>query len=393
LFASKPKTTRLSEVTNHKAGLFLIFQTDSTGKKSSMTDSQKWFVLALTAFGGWLVYLLSPVLMPFVFAGILAYLGDPLTDKLETYRLSRTQYRLSRTQSVIVVFLTMAFVLTLILFLLIPQLENQVSNAINNLPGFAEKMNGVFLPWLEQRFGITLKPIASNELIAIAKSHWEKAGGIVTTTMSSISHSGGVIMSWLMNLLLVPVVTFYLLRDWDILVAKVYNLLPRRVAPTTAKLAGEVDTVLSAFLRGQFYVMLALGCIYSVGLWIVGLDLALLIGMLAGLVSFVPYLGAVVGILTACIAALVQFHELTPLISVAIVFLIGQAMEGTVLTPKLVGDKIGLHPVAVIFSVLAGGQLFGFLGILLALPIASIVMVFLRHVHDIYRDSEFYGKG
>ena len=351
-----------------------------------MTDSQKWFVLALTAFGGWLVYLLSPVLMPFVFAAILAYLGDPLTDKLETYRLSRTQ-------SVIVVFLAMALVLTLVLLLLIPQLESQISNAINSLPGFAEKVNGAVLPWLEQRFHITIEPIATNELIALAKSHWEKAGGIVTTTMSSISHSGGVLVSWLVNLLLVPVVTFYLLRDWDILVAKIYTLLPRRIAPTAAKLAGEVDTVLSAFLRGQFYVMLALGIIYSVGLWLAGLDLALLIGMLAGLVSFVPYLGAVVGIVSACIAALVQFHELTPLISVTVVFLVGQAMEGTVLTPKLVGDKIGLHPVAVIFSVLAGGQLFGFLGILLALPIASIVMVFLRHIHDIYRDSEFYGKG
>ena len=351
-----------------------------------MTDSQKWFALALTVFGGWLIYLLSPVLMPFVFAAILAYLGDPLTDKLETYRLSRTQ-------AVIVVFLAMALVLVFVLFTLLPQLEVQIANFIGNLPAYAESLNRVVLPWLEQRFGITIKPIANNELIAIVQNHWERAGGIVTTTMSSLTRSGGVILSWLVNLLLIPVVTFYLLRDWDILVAKIYDLLPRRIAPLTAKLASEVNTVLSAFLRGQFYVMLALGCIYSVGLWVVGLDLALLIGMVAGLVSFVPYLGALIGIISACIAALVQFHELGQLISVAVVFLIGQTLEGTVLTPKLVGDKIGLHPVAVIFSVMAGGQLFGFLGILLALPVASIVMVFLRHVHDIYRDSEFYGKG
>jgi predicted PurR-regulated permease PerM len=175
-------------------------------------------------------------------------------------------------------------------------------------------------------------------------------------------------------------------------VDKIYDLLPRRIAPVTAKLAGEVNAVLSAFLRGQFYVMLALGCIYSVGLWLTGLDLALLIGMLAGLVSFVPYLGAIVGVTAACIASLVQFQEPSHLIYVAIVFLAGQSLEGTVLTPKLVGDKIGLHPVAVIFSVLAGGQLFGFLGILLALPIASIIMVILRHAHDIYRDSAFYGQ-
>ena len=351
-----------------------------------MTDSQKWLVLALVTFGGWLIYLLSPVLMPFVFSAILAYLGDPLTDRLE-------QRRLSRTQSVLVVFSVMLLVFALVLFLLIPQLEVQITNFLGNLPAYTDKINGVVLPWLEQRFGIALKPIEIDELITLVKNHWQKAGGIAATTMSSLSHSGGIIVGFLMNLVLIPVVTFYLLRDWDILVAKIYGLLPRRITPTTAKLAGEVDTVLSAFLRGQFYVMLALGCIYSLGLWIVGLDLALLIGMLAGLVSFVPYLGAIVGIVVACTAALVQFHELTQLVPVAVVFLIGQSLEGTVLTPKLVGDKIGLHPVAVIFSVMAGGQLFGFLGILLALPIASIIMVFLHHIHDIYRDSEFYGKG
>ncbi len=210
--------------------------------------------------------------------------------------------------------------------------------------------------------------------------------------MSSVSHSGGVIAEWLMNLLLIPVVTFYLLRDWDGLIAKVHDLLPRRVAPTATKLAGEVDTVLAAFVRGQFYVMLALGGIYSIGLWMTGLDVALLIGMLAGLVSFVPYLGSIVGIVMACVAALVQFHELIQLVPVAIVFIIGQSLEGMVLTPMLVGDKIGLHPVAVMFAVLAGGQLFGFLGILLALPVASVIMVLLRHVHDLYRYSDFYGR-
>lgn len=343
-------------------------------------------MLALTASGGWLIYLLSPILMPFVFSAVLAYLGDPLTDRLENCRLSRTQ-------SVAVVFLAMTLVLALIFFMLVPRLEAQIADAINNLPGYAAKINSSLLPWLQQRFNMTLKPVEINELIGVLNSQWQNAGGFATSAMKSVSHSGGVVVAWLMNLLLIPVVTFYLLRDWDVLVAKIYDLLPRRIAPVIAKLAGEVNTVLSAFLRGQFYVMLALGCIYSVGLWLTGLDLALLIGMTAGLISFVPYLGAIVGILSACIAALVQYQELSQLVPVAVVFLVGQALEGTVLTPKLVGDKIGLHPVAVIFSVMAGGQLFGFLGILLALPVASIVMVFLRHIHDIYRDSEFYGKG
>lgn len=350
-----------------------------------MTDSQKWLALAFVAGSAWLVYLLAPVLMPFAFAVMLAYLGDPLTDKLETYRLSRTN-------AVLVVFSGMTLVFVLVLLLLVPLLEYQVENFLTSLPAYVAWLNESVVPWMQRRFHLGIRPVNLNQIVNLVKGHWEQAGGIAATLMSSVSHSGGVIAEWLMNLLLIPVVTFYLLRDWDGLIVKVHDLLPRRVAPTASKLAREVDTVLSAFVRGQFYVMLALGCIYSIGLWMTGLDLALLIGMLAGLVSFVPYLGSIVGIVTACIAALVQFHQLMQLVPVVIVFIIGQSLEGMVLTPMLVGDKIGLHPVAVMFAVLAGGQLFGFLGILLALPVASVIMVLLRHVHDLYRYSDFYGR-
>ena len=350
-----------------------------------MTDSQKWLIVAFLSGSAGLVYLLAPVLMPFSFAAMLAYLGDPLTDKLETYRLSRTN-------AVLVVFSVMTLVFGLVLLLLIPLLELQVENFLSNLPAYVAGLNEIVIPWLQRRFHLGLRPVNLTQIVGLIKSHWEQAGGIAASLMSSVSHSGGVIAEWLMNLLLIPVVTFYLLRDWDSLVGKAHDLLPRRVAPTVSKLAGEVDTVLGAFVRGQFYVMLALGCIYSVGLWMTGLDLALLIGMLAGLVSFVPYLGSIVGIVTACIAALVQFHQLIDLLPVVIVFVVGQSLEGMVLTPMLVGDKIGLHPVAVMFAVLAGGQLFGFLGILLALPVASVIMVLLRHAHDVYRYSDFYGR-
>ncbi|HEY8160250.1 MAG TPA: AI-2E family transporter [Methylobacter sp.] len=348
-----------------------------------MTDSQKWLIFAFIAGSAWLIYLLAPVLMPFAFAAMLAYLGDPLTDKLETYQLSRTK-------AVLVVFSVMTLVFVLVLLLLVPLLEYQVEQFVSSLPAYVEWLNETIIPWTQRRFHLGIRPINLNQIINLVKSHWEQAGGIAATVMSSVSHSGGVIAEWLMNLLLIPVVTFYLLRDWDGLVTKVHDLLPRRIAPTAAKLTAEVDTVLAAFVRGQLYVMLALGCIYSIGLWMTGLDLALLIGMLAGLVSFVPYLGAIVGIVTACVAALVQFHDLIHLVPVAIVFMIGQSLEGMVLTPMLVGDKIGLHPVAVMFAVLAGGQLFGFLGILLALPVASVIMVLLRHVHELYRYSDFY---
>jgi predicted PurR-regulated permease PerM len=156
------------------------------------------------------------------------------------------------------------------------------------------------------------------------------------------------------------------------------------------KLATEVDDVLGAFMRGQFYVMLVMGIVYSFGLWLTGLELALLIGMLAGLVSFVPYMGVISGIVISSIAALLQYQDVMHLMPVLIVFAIGHSLESMFLTPWLVGNKIGLHPVAVMFAVLAGGQLFGFLGVLLALPLASVIMVLLRHIHERYTDSEFY---
>jgi len=176
------------------------------------------------------------------------------------------------------------------------------------------------------------------------------------------------------------------------LVAKVHALIPRKNEKTIVMITKESDEVLGAFLRGQMLVMFVLAVIYSIGLMLIGLDTALLIGMLSGMVSFVPYLGFIIGIVVASVAALMQFQEFMPLIYVALVFLTGQMLEGMLLTPWLVGDKIGLHPVAVIFSVLAGGQLFGFVGVLLALPIAAIIAVVLRHVYERYTNSELYNE-
>ncbi|MFK5949457.1 MAG: AI-2E family transporter [Methylococcales bacterium] len=353
-----------------------------------MTDSQKWLTLTFFIVFGGLIYLLAPILMPFVFAAILAYLGDPLADRLEIVKIKK--FQLGRTNAVIIVFLALFTIIFSVLGVLIPKVEFQVGLFINKFPEYISWLNSTVIPWLEVHLGWDVSQIETDKIMTLLKSHWQKAGGGMMFFMGSVSRSGAVLAQWLMNLVLIPVITFYLLRDWDILVAKIQNLLPRRVVPTAKKLAFETNIVLGAFMRGQFYVMLALGCIYSTGLWIVGLNLALLIGMLAGIVSFVPYLGSIVGITVACIAAILQFQDIMYLIPVSIVFAVGQSLEGMLLTPWLVGDKIGLHPVAVMFSVLAGGQLFGFLGVLLALPVASVIMVFLRHIHDIYRDSDFY---
>jgi predicted PurR-regulated permease PerM len=188
------------------------------------------------------------------------------------------------------------------------------------------------------------------------------------------------------------VVTFYLLRDWDLMVERVHRMVPRRIEPTVARLAREVDQVLGAFVRGQLTVMLALGLIYGVGLTVIGLSVGPLIGMIAGLLSFVPYLGFIIGLGASLIAALVQHGDWLHVLLVLVVFAVGQVMEGYVLVPRLVGGKIGLHPVAVIFAVLAGGHLFGFLGVLLALPAAAAIMVLLRYAHERYQSSGLYGS-
>ncbi|MEH6473635.1 MAG: AI-2E family transporter, partial [Halopseudomonas sp.] len=192
---------------------------------------------------------------------------------------------------------------------------------------------------------------------------------------------------------LIPVVAFYLLRDWDRMVAQVGALLPRSIEPHVNRWASECDEVLGAFIKGQLLVMLCLGAFYAIGLGLVGLDLALILGVVAGLASIVPYMGFIIGIGASLIAAMLQFNELYYLLLVGLVFGAGQVLEAVVLTPVLVGDKIGLHPVAVIFAIMAGGQLFGFTGVLLALPVAAVVMVLLRHLHQGYRDSELYHAG
>ncbi len=350
-----------------------------------MSESQKWFLLAGLSFGGVLIYLLAPVLMPFLVAAVLAYIGDPLVDRLEARKLSRTL-------SVVTVFLTLSLLALLLLIILVPMLERQVALLISKLPQYFQWLQQSAIPAVSERLGFE-GPIL--DLVALQESlreQWQQAGGAVKGVVGVISKSGVTLLAWVGNLVLIPVVTFYMLRDWDILVARVHELIPRRYEAVVARLARASDEVLGAFLRGQLTVMMALGLIYSVGLSIVGLELAVLIGMLAGVVSFVPYLGFIVGIVAAGIAALMQFQELMPLVYVLIVFGIGQMLEGMLLTPLLVGDKIGLHPVAVIFAVLAGGQLFGFVGILLALPVAAVVMVLLRYTHERYVGSSLYAE-
>lgn len=348
-----------------------------------MSDTQKWQLLAATVVLAFLLYWLSPVLTPFAVSALFAYLGDPLVDRLE-------RARLSRTSAVIVVFTAMTLAVVLVVIVLVPLLERQISRLIDKLPVIVAWFNGVVLPWVEQRTGYSLDQLNPQQIIDALRQHWQQAGGVAATVVASVSKSGLAIVGFIGTLALIPVVTFYFLRDWDVMVQRLRELLPRAMEPTISRMARESDLVLGAFLRGQLSVMFSLGVIYTVGLMLVGLDLAVLIGLLAGIVGFVPYLGIVIGGGAALIAAAVQFQDWFHPAMVLLVFVVGQTLEGFVLTPWLVGDRVGLHPVAVIFAILAGGTLFGFLGVLLALPVAAVLMVVLRWAHERYLESALY---
>lgn len=348
-----------------------------------ITDSQKWFVLALIVLSGWLVYLLAPVLTPFLVAALLSYLGDPIVDRLEAVGVSRTG-------SVLIVFLGMLLFGIAGVLIVLPALQAQIAALVRNIPAAIDWLQQWLLPKLSTFFATEDIPIDVAGIKEALTSHWQQVGSLAKNLMGHISRSGQLVVGWLTYLLLIPVVTFYLLRDWDILVANIHDLLPRKIEPRVVALSREIDAVLAEFLRGQLTVMAALGTIYVIGLWLVGLELAFIIGVIAGVVSFVPYLGVIVGVIVASLAALVQFHDAVHVIAVLAVFGAGQLLEGMVLSPLLVGDRIGLHPVAVIFAVMAGGQLFGFIGVLLALPVAAIIVVLLRHSKQQYQRSTLY---
>jgi len=348
-----------------------------------MTGSEKWLWFAGVIATGGLIYLLAPVLTPFLVAALLAYLGDPVTDKLEARDVPRTV-------AVVIVFLGMLLSGLILLIILIPLLQEQLNNLFVRLPQIMYWLQSGFIPMITTTIGLDAAALNLDVIRGAVLDNWRDVGNILGFVMGKVTHSGQIILIWLTYLVLVPVVTFYLLRDWDIIMARAGELIPRSHEATVIKILSECDGVLAEFLRGQLLVMFASGCVYSLGLWIMGLEFSLLIGMFAGLVSFVPYLGALIGIGTAGVIAFMQYQDFIHLVYVAMVFGLGQAIEGMVLSPLLVGDRIGLHPVAVIFAVMAGAQLFGFLGVLLALPAAAVITVLLRYFHERYLDSDFY---
>lgn len=329
-----------------------------------------------------LIYLLQDILLPFAAGIAVAYFIDPVCDWIELH------WKWSRAAATSLVTVGFILVLIVILLLLIPLLQGQIAHLIQVLPSWiARVQNSTGLLWqlLHDYWSIDISQIQNvvkNQAGTLVKWMGQTLGTLL---------SGSLALANILSLIFItPVVAFYLLRDWDNLVAQIDSLLPRKYVSTIREQAKLIDAALSGFIRGQASVCLLLGTFYAVGLTLVGLDFGLIVGMVAGLLSFIPYVGTIVGFISGTGLALAQFSDWTSVALVVGVFVIGQAIEGNFLTPRLVGDRVGLHPVMVIFALLAGGALFGFLGMLLAVPVAAMIGVLTRFAIKEYVASRYY---
>lgn len=346
-------------------------------------------IILLVAFAILIAYLLLPIMGPFLIAAIFAYICNPLVDRISGHKISK--FQVERSSATILVMLLLLAILVAVVLVIVPMLQKELAQVIEKLPNYINTVRLRLDPWLQQHFGIALN-IDAAKIQDIFNKNWKSATDFAGKLVVTLSSHGMALISWIVNLLLVPVVLFYLLRDWHGMIKRIAVLIPRRHFAKVTELAEEIDAVLAEFLRGQLSVMLLMGVFYAVGLWMAGLELAIPIGMVAGLLGFVPYLGPATGILLAMLAAILQFNSIGELIPVAMVFVIGQGIESMWLTPWLVGDRIGLHPVIVIFALLAGGELFGFSGILLALPVSAMLAVGFKHAKQSYLASDAYLK-
>jgi predicted PurR-regulated permease PerM len=345
---------------------------------------QFWAWLAIALAGTLLLWLLAPILAPFLFAAILAYILDPLVEKL-------SRRGVPRTLSVVLVMLLVLLFVAGFMLVVFPLLYKETRLLMDKLPGFIDWLNSRAVPWLHEKAGITL-PLDAESLKQMARDAFAQNEDLAKSLLRSLGLGGLAVVAFLANLLLLPVVLFYLLRDWNVLLAKVDGLIPRRAHAKALAMAREIDAVLAEWLRGQLLVVLLMSCYYVSALWIARLDFALPVGLITGLAVVVPYVGIALGFVLATIAALLQFDSLTGVLWVWLAIGVGQVLEGMAVTPLIVGERIGLHPVAVILALLAFGQVFGFFGVLLALPASAVILVALRHLRAAYLASPLYSR-
>ncbi|HEY0837080.1 MAG TPA: AI-2E family transporter [Azospirillum sp.] len=339
-----------------------------------------WLVgLALFALGLWM---LAGMLLPFVAGLAIAYFLDPLVDRSE-------RWGLPRWLGTVLVLLSFVLVAVAFLLLLLPLVQAQASLLIDTLPHYAQVVRDRVLPAIDQLVH-RLSPEDVERLRGAAGSYAGEAVSWIGRVLRGILSGGLALFDVFSVLFITPVVAFYLLRDWDRMMAAVDGWLPRQHATTIRAQAREVDRTLAGFVRGQAMVCLALGAFYALGLSAAGLNFGLVVGLLSGVLSFIPYVGTLFGFVTATGLAFLQFDELWRVGLVVAIFVVGQMVEGNVLTPKMVGDKVGLHPVWVMFALLAGGSLFGFVGVLLGVPVAAVIGVLTRFALRQYLGSAYY---
>jgi predicted PurR-regulated permease PerM len=338
----------------------------------------------------WTLGQLLPILMPFISAIIFAYLFNPLVDNISK------RGRVPRWFAISLVFMTIGLALFVILWFLVPLVWEQILYVRANIPNAIQWINSTLRPWLQLQFHIETNRISLDVVTTWLTSYLQSNYSLDDTQqmITRLAQSGLSIIGLLSLAVLIPIVTFYFLLDWTQILARLRTLIPRRLEKKTIEILHECDEVLGAFVKGQLLVMILLGVIYAVGLQLIGISVGLIIGIAAGLLSIIPYMGFAIGLAAALTACLFQYGiGWGHLGLVAVVFGIGQFVEGYILQPFLLGDRIGLSPVAVIFAVLAGAQLNGVVGMFLALPVAALLVVFLRHTIDFYRQSHFYSSG
>ncbi len=347
-------------------------------------SNNEWrFWLAIAIVLALLIWLLAPVLTPFLLAMLISYFLDPIVRKMNALGVPRG------VSALVALLLFIAIVSTLVI-VIGPIVHEQAISLIRALPGYIEQLQNDVWPRLWAALAERVPMLSTAKFQANLTQYTGDAVNIAGVLVGRVLSGGWALLNILMLFILTPVITFYLLRDWPVITSRVDGLLPQRYAPSIRQELHAIDTMIASFVRGQATVSLCLAAFYSTGLYLVGLKYGMLVGLITGLLSFIPVVGSLTGMVIAFTLAFIQFDHASSILMVAGVFVAAQALDGYLLTPYLVGTKVGLHPVWIIFAVITGGTLFGFLGVVLAVPVAGTIAILLRAAIRRYHASPYY---
>lgn len=354
-------------------------------------QKQTLFWLGMAVFFFALLYILQGILLPFVLAFAIAYLLDPAVDQIERIKFSKRK-KLGRNVGTLIALNLFVLLFVALALLLVPVIQTQVKSIVSVFPQYLKELSQQYNPFMaeiKKQFGMD----GLGGIEEVAGQHVSAALGLMNDAFKQVVEGGTALLSLFSVVVITPVVTFYVLRDWDHVIAKLDAWLPREHAPIIRQQMRLVDQTLSGFVRGQGMVCLTLAVFYALSLTVVGLDFGLTIGLFSGLMSFIPYFGTGLGALISIVIAIKQFPDWFSVGLVAGIYAVGQVLEGYVLAPRFVGPRVGLHAVWIIFALMAGGSLFGFVGVLLAVPAAAAIGVWARFGIQQYMKSDYYQGG